>query len=43
MNGTAADVKNNVEELILNSRAEFEKRRWILITNVSDDVDLEVG
>ena len=43
MNGTTPEVKSNVEELILNSRAEFDKRRWILITNVPDGVDLEVG
>lgn len=42
MNGTAA-VKNTVEELILNSRLEFEKRRWIVVTNIPDGVDLEVG
>ena len=36
-------IKNDVEEIVLNSRAEFDKRRWILITNIPDGVDLEVS
>ena len=41
MNGTIAGERD-VQEIISKSRAEFEKRRWILITNVPDNVDLEV-
>lgn len=41
MNGTIAEGRD-VQEIISKSRAEFERRRWILITNVPDNVDLEV-
>ena len=41
MNGTIAGERD-VQEIISKSRAEFERRRWILITNVPDNVDLEV-
>jgi len=41
MNGTLAEERD-VQEIISKSRAEFERRRWILITNVPDNVDLEV-
>ena len=41
MNGTIAGERD-VQEIISGSRAEFERRRWILITNVPDNVDLEV-
>lgn len=41
MNGTKAG-EQDVQEIISKSRAEFERRRWILITNVPDNVDLEV-
>ena len=41
MNGTIAEERD-VQEIISKSRAEFERRRWILITNVPDNVDLEV-
>ena len=34
--------ERDVQEIISKSRAEFERRRWILITNVPDNVDLEV-
>ena len=41
MNGTIVGERD-VQEIISKSRAEFERRRWILITNVPDNVDLEV-
>ena len=43
MNGTiAVSEERDVQEVISKSRAEFERRRWILITNIPDNVDLEV-
>ena len=41
MNGTIAEERD-VQEIISKSREEFERRRWILITNIPDNVDLEV-
>lgn len=39
MNGA---VKLDNGELDFNPKEEFEKRRWVLITNIPDGVDLEV-
>lgn len=40
MNGTAL-VRNKIDELIWNSRREFAKRRWILLTNVQEGTSVE--
>lgn len=42
MNGPTIAEERDVQEIISKSRAEFERRRWILITNIPDNVDLEV-
>jgi len=41
MNGTAP-AGNPIQELIWNSRTEFDKRRWILITNLPEGINVEV-